>query len=74
VGLGNKNGFVKTFVRGQGNELWDADGKACLNFVAGFGSVNSGRNHPAVFRSVRAALDGQAPGFTPSAINPWPSA
>jgi 3-acetyloctanal aminotransferase len=70
VALGFKNGFIKTFVRGQGNALWDADGKAYLDFVAGFGSVNLGHNHPAVVRAVRAALDEQAPGFTPSAINP----
>ncbi len=74
VGLGNKNGFIKTFVRGQGNELWDADGKAYLDFVAGFGSANLGHNHPAVVRSVHAALDEQAPGFTPSAINPLAAA
>ncbi len=71
VGLGHKNGFVKTFVRGLGNELWDADGKAYLDFVAGFGSMNLGHNHPAVVRAVRAALDEQASGFTPSAINPF---
>lgn len=70
VGLGRNNGFVKTFVRGLGNELWDADGKAYLDFVAGFGSLNLGHNHPAVVRAIHAALDEQAAGFTPSAINP----
>jgi putrescine aminotransferase len=70
VGLGRNNGFIKTFVRGLGNELWDADGKAYLDFVAGFGSLNLGHNHPAVVRAVRAALEEQAPGFTQSAINP----
>lgn len=74
VGLGCNNGFVKTFVRGQGNELWDADGKAYLDFVAGFGALNLGHNHPAVVRAVRAALDEQAPGFSPSAINPFAGA
>ncbi|MGH7174329.1 MAG: aspartate aminotransferase family protein, partial [Gemmataceae bacterium] len=74
VALGHKNGFVKTFVRGLGNELWDADGKKYLDFVAGFGSLNLGHNHPAVVRSVRAALDEQASGFTPSAINPLAAA
>ena len=74
VGLGHNNGFVKTFVRGLGNELWDADGKAYLDFVAGFGSLNLGHNHPAVVRAVRAALDEQASGFTPAAINPLAAA
>ena len=74
VGLGHKNGFVKTFVRGLGNELWDADGKAYLDFVAGFGSLNLGHNHPAVVRAVADALQEQAPGFTASAINPLAAA
>jgi putrescine aminotransferase len=74
VGLGHPSGFLKTFVRGQGNELWDADGKAYLDFVAGFGSLNLGHNHPAVVRAVRAALEEQAPGFTPAAINPLAAA
>ncbi len=74
MGLGRNNGFVKTFVRGLGNELWDADGKAYLDFVAGFGALNLGHNHPAVVRSVRAALDEQASGFTPAAINPLAAA
>jgi putrescine aminotransferase len=74
VGLGKHNDFVKTFVRGLGNELWDADGRAYLDFVAGFGSLNLGHNHPAVVRAVRAALDEQASGFTPSAVNPLAAA
>jgi acetylornithine/succinyldiaminopimelate/putrescine aminotransferase len=74
VGLSQKSGFVKTFVRGLGNELWDADGKVYLDFVAGFGSLNLGHNHPAVVSAVRAALDQQAPGFTQAAINPLAAA
>jgi putrescine aminotransferase len=74
VGLGQRSGFVKTFVRGLGNELWDADGKVYLDFVAGFGSLNLGHNHPAVVSAVRAALDEQAPGFAQSAINPLAAA
>jgi putrescine aminotransferase len=74
VGLGHKSGFVKTFVHGLGNELWDADGKPYLDFVAGFGSLNLGHNHPAVVSAVRAALDEQAPGFAQSAINPLAAA
>ncbi len=74
VGLGRNNGFIKTFVRGLGNELWDADGKAYLDFVAGFGSLNLGHNHPTVVEAIRAALEEQAAGFTPSAINPLAAA
>jgi len=74
VGLGRNNGFIKTFVRGQGMELWDADGKAYLDFVAGFGALNLGHNHPAVVRAVAVALQEQAPGFAQSSINPLAAA
>jgi 3-acetyloctanal aminotransferase len=74
IGLGRNNGFIKTFVRGQGIDLWDADGKMYLDFVAGFGSLNLGHNHPAVVRSVAGALQEQAPGFAQSAVNPLAAA
>lgn len=70
VALERSSGVVKTFVRGLDNELWDAEGKVYLDFVAGFGSLNLGHNHPAVVRAVSTALHEQAVGFTPSAINP----
>ncbi len=50
------SGLARTFVRGQQNELFDADGQAYLDLVAGFGSVNLGDNHPAVVRAVQEAL------------------
>jgi acetylornithine/succinyldiaminopimelate/putrescine aminotransferase/predicted amino acid dehydrogenase len=70
AGLGKQSGLVKTFVRGQGSELFDADGRAYLDFVAGFGALNLGHNHPAVVRALQDALVQQAPGFAPAAINP----
>ncbi len=74
VGLGGQSGLVKAFVRGQDNELWDADGRVYLDFVAGFGSLNLGHNHPAVADAVHAALREQAPGFSPAAVNPLAAA
>ena len=74
AGLGKQSGLVKTFVRGQGSELFDADGRAYLDFVAGFGALNLGHNHPAVVRAVQDALVQQAPGFAPAAINPLAAA
>ncbi|MES1213097.1 MAG: aminotransferase class III-fold pyridoxal phosphate-dependent enzyme, partial [Singulisphaera sp.] len=69
--LGGKGGFVKTFVRGEGAYLWDADGARYLDFVSGFGSVNLGHNHPAVVKALQDALRQQAPGFAQSAVNPY---
>jgi acetylornithine/succinyldiaminopimelate/putrescine aminotransferase/predicted amino acid dehydrogenase len=74
AGLGKQSGLLKTFVRGQGNELFDADGRAYLDFVAGFGALNLGHNHAAVVRAVQEALLHQAPGFAPAAINPLTAA
>jgi putrescine aminotransferase len=74
VELGAPSGFVKTFVRGQGIELWDAEGRRYLDFVAGFGALNLGHNHPAVVEAVREALTSAAPGFTQAAINPYAAA
>jgi acetylornithine/succinyldiaminopimelate/putrescine aminotransferase/predicted amino acid dehydrogenase len=70
LSLGGPKGLVKTFVRGKGNEVFDADGKAYLDFVAGFGSMNLGHNHPAVVAAITDALAQEAPGFTQSAVNP----
>ncbi len=66
--------LVKTFVRGQGTRVWDSKGNSYLDFVAGYGSVNLGHNHPKVVAAVKAALDGGAPGFSPAAVNPFAAA
>jgi len=74
LGVAGKGGLVKTFVRGKGMEMWDVDGRSYLDFVAGFGSMNLGHNHPAVVSAVAAALEQQAPGFAQSAVNPLAAA
>jgi len=43
-----------TFVRGQGCELWDADGKRYLDFFAGLAVNNLGHCHPAVVEAIQA--------------------
>jgi acetylornithine/succinyldiaminopimelate/putrescine aminotransferase/predicted amino acid dehydrogenase len=67
-------GLTRTFVRGEGAYLYDEQGRAYLDFVAGYGSLNLGHNHPAVVEAVEAALRERAPGFTPSAIHPLAAA
>ena len=39
-------------VRGEGNRVWDADGKEYLDFVAGWAVNNLGHCHPAVTQAV----------------------
>ncbi len=74
AGLGREAGIGATFVRGEGCYLWDEKGRKYLDFVAGFGSVNLGHNHPRVVAAVQEALTRQAPGFIPSGINPYTAA
>ncbi|MEA2630884.1 MAG: hypothetical protein QOE66_1103 [Chloroflexota bacterium] len=75
IGLGGGSaGLTRTFVRGEGVELFDDTGKAYLDFVSGFGSLNLGHNPPAVVAAITAALGQQAPGFTPASVNPLAAA
>ena len=66
--------FIKTFVRGCGTQVWDASGKPYVDFVAGFGSLNLGHNHPAVVQAVTKALEQATPGFSPASVNPYAGA
>ncbi|MEE2641110.1 MAG: aminotransferase class III-fold pyridoxal phosphate-dependent enzyme [Planctomycetota bacterium] len=61
---------VKNFVRGEGCHVWDDQGNRYLDFVAGFGSLNLGHNHPAVHRALETVMRENAPGFVQAAINP----
>ena len=74
IGVGGPSGLVRTFVRGKGAELFDESGRAYLDFVAGFGSLNLGHNHPDVVAAVTSAMSEQAPGFTPGSVNPLAAA
>lgn len=67
-------GIARTFVRGEGAWLYDANGSRYLDLVAGYGAVNLGHNHPAVVDAVKTAVNSYAPGFCPSAINPFAAA
>jgi putrescine aminotransferase len=66
--------LLRPFVRGEGVRVWDEKGRSYLDFVAGYGALNLGHNHPAVAAAVDAALRDRAPGFSPAAINPWAAA
>ncbi len=61
---------VKKFVRGEDCYVWDEEGNRYLDFVAGFGSLNLGHNHPNIHRAIETVLNENAPGFIQAAINP----
>jgi acetylornithine/succinyldiaminopimelate/putrescine aminotransferase len=74
IGLGGPSGLTRTFVRGEGAELFDETGRAYLDFVSGYGALNLGHNHPEVVAALASALSQHAPGFSPSSVNPLSAA
>jgi putrescine aminotransferase len=50
-------GYGRVFVGASGLELWDAEGRRYLDFLAGFGSNILGHNPEMVLDRLRAALD-----------------
>lgn len=53
--------FARLFIRGEGMQLWDKEGKMYYDFVAGYGSVNFGHNNPAIIQGIKKMLDNQIP-------------
>jgi acetylornithine/succinyldiaminopimelate/putrescine aminotransferase len=50
-------GFDKVYERGEGAYLYDAEGNAYADFLAGFGVFAAGRNHPVIKKAMHDALD-----------------
>jgi ornithine--oxo-acid transaminase len=50
-------GFDKVYERGEGAYLYDAEGNAYADFLAGFGVFAAGRNHPVIKKALQDALD-----------------
>jgi ornithine--oxo-acid transaminase len=57
-------GFDKVYTRAEGAYLYDADGNAYADFLAGFGVFAAGRNHPVIKQALHDALDLDAAGWT----------
>jgi putrescine aminotransferase len=50
-------GLDRKFVRAQGNYVWDDSGNRYIDFLAGYGSVSLGHNHPRVVEAVHKVDD-----------------
>ena len=60
-------------VRGKGSRVWDADGKAYLDFLAGISVLNVGHCHPKVVRAIQSQAESMFPTFTTTRFNrSWP--
>ena len=49
--------FQRTWVRGEGHRLWDADGREYLDFACGLAVTVLGHAHPAVSAAIHAQTD-----------------
>jgi ornithine--oxo-acid transaminase len=57
-------GFDKVYTRAEGAYLYDAEGNAYADFLAGFGVFAAGRNHPVIKQALQDALELDAAGWT----------
>lgn len=46
-------GMDRKFVKAEGNYIWDEAGNRYIDFLAGYGSVSLGHNHPRVIDALR---------------------
>src|SRR6201996_5852669 len=65
-------GFDKTYERAEGAYLYDADGHAYADFLAGFGVFAAGRNHPVIRHALHDALDAGLADWTQFDCGPLP--
>src|SRR5262245_34635810 len=49
--------FPLTIVRGEGCELWDADGHRYLDFMGEYTAGLSGHSNPVITAAIKAAID-----------------
>lgn len=49
--------FDKRFVRARGVSVWDSEGQEYLDFLGGYGSLNTGHNHPRIIAAVEAVRE-----------------
>src|SRR5690348_3150553 len=55
-------GFDRTWVRGENEYLYDADGERFLDLLGGFGMYALGRNAPGIRAALVEALERETPG------------
>ena len=60
------------FVRGEGTELWDRDGKEYLDFLAGLAVIGLGHAHPEIADAIAEQARPCSTSPTSSAPSPAP--
>jgi ornithine--oxo-acid transaminase len=65
-------GFDQVYQRAEGAYLYDTDGNAYADFLAGFGVFAAGRNHPVIRQALHDALDAELADWTQFDCGPLP--
>lgn len=65
-------GYGRDFVRGEGVQLWDTEGRVYRDFLAGYGTLLLGHNHPEVRDALCEVLRAGVPQFLQ--VSPQPLA
>jgi ornithine--oxo-acid transaminase len=63
-------GFDRSYVRGEGQYLWDAQGHRVLDCLAGYGALALGRAHPVVTDALVQCLTLAPPAWVRWELNP----
>lgn len=50
-------GFDKVYVKGEGQYLWDQEGRRYLDMLSGYGVFNFGRYHPVMVQTLKDMLE-----------------
>lgn len=53
----------KTYIRGEGHYLFDSEGKRYLDFIAAYGALPFGYNHPEIWQAMDEVRTGAMPSF-----------
>ncbi|NPV26462.1 MAG: aminotransferase class III-fold pyridoxal phosphate-dependent enzyme [Firmicutes bacterium] len=61
----------KEYVRGQGHYLYDREGRSYLDFIAQYGAVPFGYNHPEIWAAVQEFAEAQGPSLVQPSVPPW---
>ena len=55
-GAHNYHPIPCVIARGKGVQVWDVDGNEYLDFLAAYGAVNQGHNHPKIVATMKEQL------------------
>jgi putrescine aminotransferase len=64
-------GYGRVMTRARGGTIWDAEGRAYQDFLAGFGTNAFGHSPPALVSALRAALDEDLPNVLHTGPQSW---